>query len=294
MRKLPLSSVVLGHEDFERLEIIENEIRARVGDRPEQVFTDLIVEAVEFVLDPVRTGRTEIRELDNVEKTFIGLKVEHFLRDLFDAPKGLRDLVLAGQDVDVKTTVSKSWSWMIPPETFRDEEPVLLVAADETARKAWIGLLVARQIYLGAPNRDGKKSILSSSYKHIRWIATGVDWPPNRWEHIDIARFRELRSIKGGTVRAAKFFEENLRRVIDRRVLLALLFDQKDPMKRLRENGGAPDILLPKGIRLLSGTFNAPTLSKLGFCVTSEEFVAILPTTDTELALLNTAAPEGG
>lgn len=289
---LPPSLVVPGHPDYEVLQRLHAEITERVGPNPESAFVELIVEAVEFVLDPVRTGRTEIRDLDNVEKTFVGLKVEHFLRDMFDAPKGLRDLVLAGHDVDVKTTISRSWSWMIPPETFRAEEPVLLIAADELSRKAWMGLMVAHEAFLGAPNRDGKRGVLSAAYAHILWIATDVTWPPNRWHDIDMARFRELRTIRGGSRRAAMFFQENLRRIVHRRVIEALLFEQKDPMKRLRENNGAPDILLPKGIWLLSGTFNAPLLAKLGFSVASDEFVAISPQSSEEERLLRTAKSE--
>jgi len=64
-------------------------------------------------------------------------------------------------------------------------------------------------------------------------------------------RFRELRRIDGGSKRAALFFEENIGRKVSRRVIEALLFDQRDPMKRLRENGGAQDLLTPKGIRLV-------------------------------------------
>ena len=280
MRKLPPSAVSTGHPDYELLAEIAEEIAARLGSRPVDAFADAMMEAIEFVLDPIRTGRTSITELDNVEKTFIGLKIEHYIRDLLDAPKGVRDLELLGHDVDIKNTVSRSWSWMIPPETFRGEEPVILLAADEEARQSWMGLMLARSEYLGAPNRDGKRGILSSAYANILWLAHGVAWPRSRWEGLDMARFRELRKVKIGKDRAAHFFSENQRRITHRSVLVALLFDQKDPMKRLRANGGAPDVLRPNGIALLSGRYNAPLARRLGFDLGPEDFVSLRPDAD--------------
>lgn len=278
MRRIPPSIVGPGHPDFGLLSLIADEIEALIGIRLEAAFTALILDAVEFVLDPIRTGRTTIVQLDNVEKTFIGLKVEHFVRDLLNAPKGVRDLTLAGHDVDVKNTVSRSWAWMIPPESFRNEEPVLLIAADEDARKAWMGLLVCRPQYLGSPNRDDKRGVLSSAYQHILWLAEGLDWPPNRWHGLDMRRFRELRDVPGGAARAAMFFEENLGRVTHRSIAVALLFDQQDPLKRLRGNHGARDILAPKGIALLSGTRDRSVAAQLGFLIAGDEFVAVAPT----------------
>lgn len=289
MGKIPDSIVVQGHPDHELLAGIAEEIGERLGMRPDEGFSELIVQAIEFVLDPVRTGRTSIAQLDNVEKTFIGLKVEHFLRDLLDAPKGIRDLVLSGHDVDVKNTVSRSWAWMIPPETYRSEEPVLLIAADEEQRKAWMGVFKARDAYLGRPNRDGKRGVLVSAYENILWLAPGLDWPANRWKGLNMARFRELRSLKGGARRAAIFFEENLNRVTDRSVIVALLFDQLDPMKRLRGNGGARDLLKPKGIALLSGKYDRDLLSRLGHSLTNDEHIAIAPQNAEEERLLRAA-----
>lgn len=107
------------HQDFESLTAIRDAILGNCGGAAAlaAALPALIADAVDFVVDPVRTARTLISDLDNVEKTFIGLKIEHFLRDFLDFPKGIRDLRIGGVDVDVKTTVGKTW--MIPPETFR-------------------------------------------------------------------------------------------------------------------------------------------------------------------------------
>jgi Restriction endonuclease NaeI len=107
------------HPDFATLTPLQEELFRLSGGvtKLAVAFPKLVSDAVDFVIDPTRTARTKISELDNVEKTFIGLKIEHYLRDFLDVPKGLRDLRLNGIDVDIKNTVSRTW--MIPPETYR-------------------------------------------------------------------------------------------------------------------------------------------------------------------------------
>lgn len=274
-RRLVPSNVQYGHRDFEMLAPLAADIVRR---SPNLAVTlpGVMFAALESVLEPVRTGRTRLAELDNVEKTFVGLKAEHFVRDLLDAPKGLRDLVLAGQNVDIKNTVGNSWAWMIPPETYRDSEPCLLMALDATRWQAWMGLFVARPEYLRKKNRDGKRGILAASYVHIIWLVQAAPLPRNHWDGIDMARFRELRKMKGGTVRAALYFTENLRRPTHRSVLEALLFDQVDYMKRVRGNGGAKDVLKQNKIALLSGNYFNPILRKMGLpAIGNDEHIAI-------------------
>jgi hypothetical protein len=274
-RRLPPSSVELGHNDFDILSPIAADIRTRAPDLMTELPEQMLA-ALESVLEPVQTGRTRLADLDNVEKTFVGLKVEHLIRDMLDAPKGVRDLVLAGQNVDIKNTVGKSWSWMIPPETYRDSEPCLLLALDEDRWQAWMGLIVARPEYLGKPNRDKKRRILTEAYENILWLVQGASLPRNHWEGINIARFRELRRIKGGNVRAAIFFRENLRRPTHRSVLEALLYDQADFMKRVRGNGGIRDVLRLERIAIVSGTFSNSLLKMMGLpCIGKDEHIAI-------------------
>lgn len=285
------STVASGHSDFLELQAVAADIQARIPVGIEEALSRLIVQAVEFVLDPIRTGRTRIAQLDNVEKTFIGLKVEHFLRDALDAPKGIRDLVLAGRDVDVKNTVGASWAWMIPLETYRSEEPCVLIAANDEERLVWMGLIKARDAYLTRPNRDSKRGVRKPAYAHILWLVEGEPWPPNRWAEIDMERFRELRGVKGGSKRAALFFAENLRKPIHRTVALALLYDHKDPIKRLRGNLGARDILQPQGIALMSGVYHNTILEQLGLPrIGNDEFIAVDARSEVEARILKTAS----
>lgn len=271
-------SIGPSHPDYTLLSKLRDAIFKCVGgqDRLYVALPDILQDAIDFVIDPVRTARNSLAELDNVEKTFIGLKVEHFLRDFLNVPKGLRDLHLDGTDVDIKNTVSSTW--MIPPETYRNEEPCLLIAIADGEKRFWLGLVVARDIYLGAKdgNRDSKRSLTNKGKESILWLVDGKNLPPSRWNDVNMERFRELRRLRGGTKRASMFFEENLGKPIHRTIIQTLLYDQRDYMKRLRENGGARDHLKKAGISLLSGTYDMPKLRKLGFeSISREEFVAV-------------------
>lgn len=264
------------HPDHQILKPIFDSIVQRTGGLNElrAHLPSLIADATEFVIDPVRTARTVTADLDNVEKTFIGLKIEHFFRDFIDLPKGARDLNIDGVDLDIKNTVGATW--MIPPETYRLEEPCLLIATATSGATCSLGLLVARDGYLSKPNRDKKRGVNKLGKENVLWLVDQASMPPNRWYGLDMIRFRQLRKEKPGARRAATFFAENLARPVSRTILEALLFDQEDPMKRLRENGGARDILQPLGIELLSGPYGKQRLAALGLPpILDDEFVAI-------------------
>ncbi|WP_424970644.1 NaeI family type II restriction endonuclease [Dinoroseobacter sp. S76] len=286
MKMLP-SVVVPGHPDFDELDRIRLGLLDIAGGQSviQAAFPHAVRDAIDFVLDPIRTGRTELRELDNVEKTFVGLKIEHYVRDFLGAPKGIRDLVIGNRDVDIKNTLDNSW--MIPPETYRDEGPCLVINSKEEESRCWMGVMLAREAYLNAPNRDGKRGVKSGAVEHVLWLVEGVEYPPSVWRAFEMAAFRELRKLQPGTARAAEFFRQNLRTVVPREVAEALLFDQKDPMKRLRGNQGARDVLRIEGIALLSGVYGNRVLAQLDLpWLSGDEFIAIAPRTEEERRIL--------
>jgi hypothetical protein len=277
MKSAP-SLLLLTHPDFSALDGIRADILERAGGQSslEDAFPALVQNALEFVLDPVSTGRTRLELLDNVEKTFVGLKTEHFFRDFLDVPKGVRDLVIGGLDVDVKNTVGKSW--MIPQESYSVSGPCVLIKCDEEKRLCSLGLFLARPEYLNKPNRDNKRSVSKHGRRHILWLIDNYPFPQSHWAQFDMAKFRELRKMKGGTKRAAQFFRDNLRKHIHRKVILSLLYDQDDPMKRIRENGGARDYLRKEKIAVLTGAYDREILSQLKITgVGPDETMAVSP-----------------
>lgn len=282
MKMLP-SSVVPGHSDFEDLDRIRHAIVELAGGEAaiQVAFPSSVRDAIDFVLDPIRTGRTELSDLDNVEKTFVGLKIEHYVRDFLGAPKGIRDLEIGDRDVDIKNTLDNSW--MIPPETYRDEGPCLVINSKEDESRCWMGVMLARKEYLNAPNRDGKRGVKSAAVANVLWLVNGIEYPPSVWREFDMNAFRNLRKLQPGTARAAEFFRQNLDRPVPREVVEALLFDQEDPMKRLRKNQGARGVLGPEGIALLSDSFGNGLMKELGRGeIPPRTFMAIKPQSSEE------------
>lgn len=273
------------------LSALRDEIAARAGgiEKLTARFPELVRDAVDFVLDPVRTARTRLKDLDNVEKTFIGLKLEHFVRDFLDVPKGLRDLVIKGKDVDIKNTVNTNWS--IPQETYNNSEPCVLMRIDETSHKCYLGLIIAKPEYLhgGKGNRDTKKGVSAAGFKNILWLVDGAPFRRSRFIGLDMDRFRQLRKTLQGNERVAQFCRENAGRVIHREVMQALLFDQYDYMKRLRANGGAPDTLRNEGTAILIGTYrkDRDAAKALGFAdLRQDEIVAVKAKSAQEATLM--------
>lgn len=274
------------HPDFPVLDKIARSIVSRAAGRENFIAKtpEIIQNAIDFVVDPVRTARTKISELDKVEKTFVGLKVEHFFRDFIDVPKGIRDLSIDGIDVDIKNTISSTWT--IPPETYLNEEPLLLFMISDTLGHCSVGLIVAKDAYLNPGlNRDRKRSVSADAKSNVYWLVEKEPLPDSRWAGIDMRRFRELRtSIRSGTERVSQFFRENLDHPVHREIIQSLLHDQRDYMKRLRGNGGARDVLKDEGIALLSGAYHNKIIQGFGLAPIRPDQHIAHRMTDTELA----------
>lgn len=259
--KFPDTHISSSHPDFATLARVRDGIFEKIGGESElrEQLPQLIKNAVDFVLDPERTFRTSMLELDKVEKTFIGLKIEHYLRDWIGCPKGLkRDTRIADVDVDIKNTIGSTW--MIPLETYGKAEPCILIATAKFDGRCWLGIMVARPEYLNAENRDKKRSVSEAGKRNIMWLVRDEPYPPSRWQGIDTAAFKEFRStLKSGNKRAAAFFKHHLGKVVHRTILEALLNDQKDFSRRLRADNAAASglrkVLADQGISLLCGTW---------------------------------------
>jgi Restriction endonuclease NaeI len=284
--KFPETSVSSDHPDFATLAKVRDAMFLELGgaERLREQLPIIIKNAVDFVLDPAATLRTKISELDSVEKTFIGLKIEHYLRDLIGCPKGSkRDAKIAEIDVDIKNTLGQN-TWMIAHDY--GSEPCILIATvtTESNGSCWLGLIISKDAYLTAKkgNNDKKRSISKLGKQHIMWLVREEPYPPSRWQEIDMERFKQLRRTeKTGNKRAAHFFSENMGKIIHRTLLEALLYDQEDPMRRVRgdkAHKGARELLDEQGVTLLCGSWPESRQQALDAGITklaADEWVAV-------------------
>ena len=148
------------------LTAVANAIRAIPG--WQERLSDGIARAVDEVVDPIRSGRWRIADLDRVEKTVLGIRVENVLRMELEVPRGARlDLLIAGEEVDVKFTMAKNW--MIPPEA-RDHL-CLVTSYSPNNHDVSAGLVRASSGNLTAgKNRDHKSSVSKAGKTTIEWL----------------------------------------------------------------------------------------------------------------------------
>ena len=271
--------------DTKLLQDIESAILINIGglDALQEEFPKMIRKALDEVIDTPRTGRLTLDQIEKTEKTYIGTKIEILFRNMIGFPKGILDLNIDGVDVDIKNTVGSNWT--LPPEVFN--KPCVLISSNEASALCSLGLVIVRPEYLSAgANRDQKKTITKANFKHIRWLLKDCPYPKNFWRDVDPERVKRIFKPKGGTERLVQMFKEMQGIPIHRSIVLGIA-QQDDPMKRLRKNGGARDLLSSDNIVILSGKYNRDLIKQLKLppCA-GNEFISYQVKTPVEMKLL--------
>ena len=202
--------------------------------------------AFDLLLDGQHTGRYRWDQLHKTEKTHAGTLVEIGIqRQLGLADGAVLDYSIAGTEVDCKFS-HRSGGWMIPPEA-ADQLMLLVHASDEEG--AWAaGLLRARAGYLReAGNRDLKRALNASGLAAIRWLVRGAALPENVLLRLAERDTAAIFGWSTGQQRVNELFRRALGRRVSR-AAVATVAMQDDPMKRVRDNGGARGQLRDEGI----------------------------------------------
>lgn len=286
MSQVPLDSL---HQDFLLVSRLVGALLRHAGgfDKFAVDVPVLLRQAFDEVIDAPRTSRFTLGETEKTEKTYVGTKVEILIRNYLGVPKGaILDMMVDGEEIDIKNTTGRDW--MLPREVVG--RPALLVRSSEKTALCDVGVVVCRPEYLRlSTNQDGKGQLLAAQHVNIWWILRQHPYPPNFWEILSVSDRTEIMSARGGTNRIAALFEKVQGKPISRQQVSALA-QQHDYMKRIRRNGGARDILAPKGIALLWGQRDRALIEQLGLGpVTADEFVSFTPTTAADIALLRDA-----
>ncbi len=278
------------HHDFADLSKLEHDLLAAVGGR--ELFVEKLRSffraAIDEVIDTARTERFFLEQLEKTEKTYLGTKFEILLRDWLKVPKGVvLDLLIGGQEVDVKSTTRGKSGWMIPLEAI--DQLCVLLRINEEESKCAVGLARARSSYLRAgQNQDKKTSFSAAGTDNIWWLVSDFAYTPNFWSLIDEALRMKIMSAPTGQRRVATLFENCTGMPISR-VQVAAVARQDDYMKRLRKNGGARDLLAPKGIAILYSETDRTLMHELGLQFGYREFVSHSAKDERERILLRAA-----
>lgn len=229
--------------------------------------------AVDEVIDMPRTQRFSLSQLEKTEKTYIGTKVEILIRHLLQVPKGkVLDLSVDGVELDVKNTIGTGW--MIPKEAVNQH--CLLIKINDKKGRFSIGVVFCSLDNITAGMNQNQKRSISPGNKAIFWIGKNVRMQENFFENLSpgvCAQLTELNVSGAEKIRRLCRLVPNT--VIDR-YIVECVANQKDPMKRLRKNGGARDSLEKEGILILTGAYDSEELKNLGFTdVNQDQFVAV-------------------
>jgi Restriction endonuclease NaeI len=278
------------HLDYVDLFALERDLLNAVGGKDlfEEKLRSFFRSAIDEVIDTARTGRFFFKDLEKTEKTYLGTKFEILLRDWLQVPRGiLLDLLIGGREVDVKSTTGGGSGWMIPPEAL--DQFCILLRVNESLAKCAVGIARARPAYFrGSLNRDAKTSFSAAGTANIWWLVSEFDYTPNFFSLIDAELRDRIMTSGKGTRRLATLFENCLGMPVSR-VQVAAIAAQDDFMKRIRRNGGARDILAPKGIAILYSETDRALMHSLGLSFGYREFVSHKPIDDREAALLKRA-----
>lgn len=283
-------ALLANHQDYQDLLTLETDLLKAVGGKIlfEEKLRSFFRSAIDEVIDTARTGRFFFKDLEKTEKTYLGTKFEILLRDWLQVPRGVMlDLLIGEREVDVKSTTGGGSGWMIPPEAL--DQFCILLRVNETLAKCAVGIARARPAYLRAgENRDAKTSFSAAGTRNIWWLVSDFDYTPNFWSRIDDDIRHRIMSSGKGTKRLAALFEHCQGMPVSR-VQVAAIAAQDDFMKRLRKNGGARDILAPKGIAILYSETDRDLMRQLGLSFGSREFISHRPTDEREEKLMRDA-----
>ncbi|MEP6869725.1 MAG: NaeI family type II restriction endonuclease [Novosphingobium sp.] len=264
-----------GHVDFLDLQSLEADLLGAVGGQEsfEERLRSFFRSAIDEVIDTARTGRFFFYQLEKTEKTYLGTKFEILLRDWLQVPRGvLLDLLIGGREVDVKSTTGGGSGWMIPPEAI--DQFCVLLRVNEAAAICAVGIVRARQPYLrSSANRDQKTGFSSAGRDNIWWLVADFEYTPNFWSLISDDLRAQIMASGKGTKRLAALFENCIGLPISR-VQVSAIAAQDDYMKRIRRNGGARDLLAPKGIAILYSETDRELMHRLNLTFGYREFVS--------------------
>ena len=281
-RALPVT-----HIDHADLSSLESDLLAAVGGKElfEEKMRSFFRSAIDEVIDTARTGRFFLRQLEKTEKTYLGTKFENLLRDWMQVPRGVvLDLLIGDREVDVKSTTGGKMAWMIPTEAI--DQFCILLLINEDSSKCSVGLVRARPQYLRTgKNQDKKTSFSAEGTKNMWWLVSDFNYTPNFWTQINEATRTQIMDSGKGSKRLATLFELCPGMPVSR-IQVAAVAAQDDYMKRLRKNGGARDILGPKGIAILYSETDRDLMRQLGLTFGYREFMSYRPKDDDEATLL--------
>ncbi|TVS21471.1 restriction endonuclease [Corynebacterium sanguinis] len=208
-------------------------------------------ETFDQAYDGQHTGRFRPEELSKTELAHVGSLLEINIRRRFHNFIGdgeMMDFKICDLEVDCKYS-KLPYGWMIPNETLGHY--AMLCHANEHLSTFRIGFLrITPEVLNKGGNRDQKRTVSKLSRKFIDWAWFDQSYPKNTLLHLDPSIAEEIMAPTSGQQRINTLFRKVQNELIPRGVIYTVA-QQKDPMKRIRSNGGSRSVLAAEGILIL-------------------------------------------
>jgi hypothetical protein len=210
------------------------------------LMADAIRRSLDMLLDGQHTGRYRWDQLHKTEKTHAGTLVEiNIQRALKLADGDTLDYTIAGSDVDCKFS-HRMGGWMIPPEAVA--KLLLLIHASDEEGTWSAGLLRAdEELLRPAGNRDMKRQLSDQRRTAVRWLHARAPLAENALLRLPERDVVAVLSPASGQQRINELFRRALGMRVSRTVVATVAM-QDDYMKRVRDGGGAREVLRAEGI----------------------------------------------
>ncbi|GAA1174107.1 Type-2 restriction enzyme NaeI [Corynebacterium glaucum] len=201
--------------------------------------------------DGQHTGRFDPDQLSKTELAHIGSLLEINIRRTFDRviQDGLlMDFQILGVEVDCKYS-KQPFGWMLPDEAVGHY--AMLCHASERLSTFRVGFLrIVPELLNRGANRDRKRTLNLAGRESISWAWFDQSYPKNILLHLDAASQEAIMEPTSGQTRVDNLFRLVQSELIPRGVIYTVA-QQKDPMKRIRYNGGSRSRLQSEGILIL-------------------------------------------
>ena len=223
--------------------------RSRIADGEEmgRVFRQTFDQAY----DGQHTGRFRPSDLSKTELAHIGSLLEINIRRTFDSfisDGDHMDYKILGHEVDCKYSKAP-YGWMIPDEAMG--HVAMLCHASEEAALFRVGFLrITPEVLNTGANRDRKRTLNKLGRDSIAWAWMEHHYPKNILLMLEPSSLELIMGQSSGQARLDNLFRLVQQELIPRGVVYTVA-QQKDPMKRIRYNGGSRSNLQPEGILIL-------------------------------------------
>ncbi|MBY8848468.1 hypothetical protein K7G98_07575 [Saccharothrix sp. MB29] len=211
------------------------------------LFASLLRQALDDVLDGPHTGRFDVRELEQVERDYLGTRFRILLRSWFDLPRGRgRSVRVDGHDVDTGFSLGGSW-------TVRSRRVHLLASADDHNGTFDVGLIAPPRTATGRA-----RSPVLVTDAGITWLARTAQLPDNPLLRLPPEVRRAITEPDSGQQRVNALFRLVQGQVVERATVITVAV-QADGLKRCRE---ARDQLAPEGVVVLGHGGDCPRVAE--------------------------------